>query len=175
MLGNAPGTPLTRIARPSFRRSRRLWRFLGTAMLATGLVMLLVGVTVFLTQGSQIQVTATVISEHCHPQYDLGTGSTDTRCGAAIRYTTRTGQVIAATITDAFPGEFRHTAAGMTTIQVRYDSGDPASPYKQSNYMPLGQFLLVLGLGCAATVAGGWWLARADLIARRAAARRSVL
>lgn len=151
---------------------RRLWRFLGAAMLAAGLLMVLVALTVYLTQGSQIRATATVTSMHCHPQFDLGTQTTSTRCEAAIRYTTRTGRVIRTTVTDAFPTEFRHVQGGATTIGIRYLASDPSSPFKQSNFMPLGQFLLVLGLGLAATGAGTWWLARADRIARKAVSRR---
>lgn len=165
-------TPLASAAGRSIARARRLWRFLGAAMLAVGLLMVLLALTVYLTQGSQIQVTATVAAEHCHQQFDVGTGSTDTRCNAAIRYPTRTGQVIRTTVTDALPEEFRHVPGEPTTIEIRYDPSDPAGPNKQSNYMPLDQFLLVLGIGCVATGAGSWWLFRADRMARKAVSRR---
>lgn len=141
-------------------------------MLAVGLLMVLVALTVYLTQGSQIHATAVVTAEHCHSQFDPGTRTAGARCEAVIRFTTRTGRVIRTTVTDAFPTEFRHIAGGPTTIGIRYQASDPSSPFKQSNYMPLGQFLLVLGLGLAATGAGTWWLARADQIARKAVSRR---
>lgn len=142
-------------------------------MLAAGLLLVLVALTVFLTQGSQIHATATVTAEHCHPRFGLGTQTTSTRCDAAVRYTTRTGRVIRTTVTDAFPAEPRHVAAGATTIDIRYVASDPSSPFRQSNYIPLGQFLLALGLGLIATGAGTWWLARAGRIASLAASRRA--
>ena len=172
--GSAMRTPFASAAGRSIARARRLWRFLGAAMLAVGLLMVLLALTVYLTQGSQIQVLATATAEHCHQQFDVGTGSTGARCDAAIRYTTRTGRVIRTTVTDAFPAEFRHVPGGPTTIEIRYDPNDPASPYKQSNYMPLDQFLLVLGIGCVATGAGSWWLARADRMARKAVSLRTM-
>jgi hypothetical protein len=175
VLDSAPRAPFAQAAGRAVGRARRLWRFLGAAMLAAGLLMIMVALVVYLSQGSQIQATATVTAEHCHPQFDLGTQTTGTRCDAAIRFTTRTGRAIRTTVTGAFPEEFRHVAGGPTTIGFRYDASDPASPYKQSNYMPLAQFLLVLGIGCGATAAGGWWLARADRIARKVVSRRAML
>jgi len=154
---------------------RRLWRFFGVAMLLVGVVMLMVALVVFLTQGSQIGVTGTVLSERCHPQFDLGTGADETRCDAAVRYTTRTGRLITATVADAFPYEFRHRPGTPTTIQIRYDSNDPADPFKQSNYMSIGEFLLVLALGAIATTFGLLWLTRADRIAENSARRRAQL
>jgi hypothetical protein len=152
---------------------RRMWRFFGAAMLLVGAVLLVVALGVFLTQGSQIQVTGTVLSEHCHPQFDLGTGATETRCDAAVRYTTRTGLVMTTTVVDAFPYEIRHQAGTPATIQLRYDSNYPADPFKQSNYMSVGQFALVLGLGVIATAFGVLWLVRANRIAENAARRRA--
>jgi hypothetical protein len=152
---------------------RRLFRFLGTVMLLVGAVLVLVGLSVFLTQGSQIPVTATVMYEHCHPQADLATGSGENRCDAAVRYETRAGQVINTTVTDAFPYEFRHRPGKPPTIRLRYSTSDPAHPFKQSNYMSAGEFLLVLGLGGVAATFGVLWLARADRIAENAVRRRA--
>jgi hypothetical protein len=153
---------------------RRLWRFLGTGMLIVGALMLLIALGVFLTQGSQIRVTATVLSEHCHPQVDAATGVSETRCDASVRYTTRSGQVIATTVTDAFPDEFAHRPGSPTTIQLRYDSGDPANPNKQSNYMSVGVFVLVPALGVMASAVGTLWLVRADRLAENTARRRAL-
>ena len=152
---------------------RRLFRFLGTVMLLVGAVMLLIGLSVFLTQGSQIPVTATVTHERCHPQADLATGSGETRCDAAVRYETRAGQVINARVTDAFPHEFRHRPGKPPTIRLRYSTSDPAHPFKQSNYMSAGEFLLLLGSGGVAATFGTLWLARADRIAENAVRRRT--
>ena len=156
---------------PSVARQRRQIRFVGAAMLLVGAVMVLIALGVLLTQGSQIPVTGTVLSERCHAQFDPATHQSETRCDAAVRFTTRTGRVITTTVTDAFPYEFHHKPGQPATIRLRYDSNDPAHPYKQSNYMSVGQFLLVLGIGAVAAGFGGWWLARAERIAERAVRR----
>jgi hypothetical protein len=52
-------------------------------------------------------------------QLDLATCVSETRCDAAVRYTTRTGRVITTTVSDAFPYEFRHRRGTLTTIQLR--------------------------------------------------------
>lgn len=160
------------LSRPAGGGTRPV-RFLGAAMLLVGAVLMLVGLSVFLTQGSQIKVTATVISEHCHRQLDFATHRNETRCDAAVRFATSTGRVITTTVTDAFPYEIRHTPGKSATIRLRYDASDPADPFKQSNYMSVGQFLLVLGLGVGATALGALWLARAERIAEKAARRRA--
>jgi hypothetical protein len=152
-------------------RQRRQIRFVGVAMLLVGAVMILIALGVFLTQGSQIQVTGTVLSERCHQQFDPAIHQSETRCDAAVRFMTRTGQVITTMVTDAFPYEFHHMPGQPATIRLRYDSNDPAHPYKQSNYMSAGQFLLVLGIGVPAAGFGAWWLARAERIAVNAARR----
>ena len=142
-------------------------------MLVAGAVLLIVALGVFLTQGSQIRATGTVLSEHCQPQFDLATGAGETRCDADVRYTTRTGLVVTTKVSDAFPYEFQRRPGMPTTIQLRYDSNDPADPFKQSNFMTVGEFLLVLGLGGIAAIFGVFWLARAGRIAEKAARRRA--
>lgn len=153
---------------------RRFWRFFGVAMFLVGAVLLMIALGVFFTQGSQVKVTGTVLSEHCHPQLDVGTGVSETRCDAAVQYTTQTGRVITTTVSDAFPYEFRHRGGTLTTIQLRYDSSDPTDPFKQSNYMSVGEFLLVLGLGGIAAIIGAFWLARAGRNAENSARRRAL-
>jgi hypothetical protein len=134
--------------------------------------MLSIALGVFLTQGRQVRVTATVLSEHCHLQSDLATGAQETRCDGSVRFTTRSGQIITTTVTDAFPYEFSHRPGGHRTIQLRYDSSDPADPYKQSNYMSVGVFLLLLGIGAVAVAAGVLWVVRAERIADNTVRRR---
>jgi hypothetical protein len=175
MMGGGLRSTLLAQSRLSTAGLRRLWRFFGAAMLLVGAILLMVALGVFLTQGSQIQVTGTVLSEHCHPQFDLGTGATETRCDAAVRYTTRAGRVITTTVGDAYPYEFRHRPGTSPTILLRYDSNYPADPFKQSNYMSVGEFALVLGLGGIATIFGVLWLVRANRIAENTARRRAPL
>jgi hypothetical protein len=148
---------------------RRQGRVAATVLLLIGALMILVALGVFLTQGSQIRVTATVLSEHCGYRYDFGApASSGTRCDASVRFTTRSGRVIRTTVTDAFPYEFSHRAGRPTTIQLRYDSSDPTQPFKQSNYMSVGEFLIVLAIGLVATALGIWWLVGAERLAERA-------
>jgi hypothetical protein len=149
-------------SQPSVARLRRQARVLGAGLLLTGAVMILIALGVFLTQGSQIRVTATVLSESCHSQYDLTVHADQTRCDAAVRFTTRSGQLIAATVTDAFPYEFSHRPGRSTTIQLRYDSSDPTQPFKQSNYMSVGELCTVLGVGVVCTAFGILAFTRAE-------------
>jgi uncharacterized BrkB/YihY/UPF0761 family membrane protein len=158
-------------SQPSVARLRRQARVSGTVLLLTGAVMILVALGVFLTQGSQIRVTATVLSENCHSQYDLAVHTDETRCGAAVRFTTRSGQLISTTVTDAFPYEFSHRPGRSTTIQLRYDSSDPTQPFKQSNYMSVGEFCIVLGIGVASTAFGILIVTRAEQSAENAVRR----
>jgi hypothetical protein len=133
---------------PTIARFRRQNRVLGTVLLVFGAVFVVIALSVFLSQGSQIRVTATVLSEQCHYQYDAGAPSASgTRCDAPVRFATRSGQVIRTTITDAFPYEFSHRPGRPTTIQIRYDSSDPTQPDKQSNYMSVGVFAMLVGIG----------------------------
>lgn len=158
---------------PSVARLRRQARVAGTVLLLVGAFMIFLALGVFLTQGSQIRVTATVLSEHCQYQYDFGApAASGTRCDALVRFTTRSGQVIRTTVTDAFPYEFSHRPRRPTTIQLRYDSDDPIQPYKQSNYMSVGEFWTVLGIGAAPTAFGILIVARAERAAENAVRRR---
>jgi hypothetical protein len=54
-------TPLWQ-SQPSVIRIRRQGRVAATALVLIGAVMILIGLVVFLTQGSQIRVTATVLA-----------------------------------------------------------------------------------------------------------------
>jgi hypothetical protein len=114
-----------------------------------------IALVVFLTQGSQIKVQAHVLSERCHQQTDLATGEPETRCDAQVQFTAVNGQMIRTTVTDAFPYEFSGTGRSRT-IALRYNSNDPAQPFKQSNYMPVGTFVVLLAFGLAAILFGGW-------------------
>jgi hypothetical protein len=137
-------------------------RFMFAAMIVMCLVgVLLVGLAlgVFLTQGSQIRVTAKVLSEKCRPRTDLAFGQTETRCDADVQFTTASGQLIRTSVTNAFLYEFSGEARSRT-IDLRYNSSDPAQPFKQSNYMSAGEFVLLLIIGVAAMLFGGWGLVR---------------
>lgn len=116
-----------------------------------------IGLGVFLTQGSQVRVRANVLSKRCHPQTDLASGERETRCDAQVQFTTVNGHVIQTTITDAFPDEFSRTGRSWS-IALRYNRGDPTQPYKQSNYMPTGTFVMLLIFGAATISYGGWML-----------------
>jgi hypothetical protein len=74
--------------------------------------------------------------------------------------------------THACPYEFRHRPGKPPTIRLRYSTSDPADPFRQSNYMSAGEFLLVLGLGGVAATFGVLWPARAGRIAGNAVRRR---
>jgi hypothetical protein len=132
-----------------------------------GLVLVVIALSVFLTQGSQIRVVADVLSERCQPRIDLAyPAGTDTRCDAAVRFTTVTGRVITTTVTDAFPSEFSGSGRSRT-IDLRYDSNDPAQPFKQSNYMPATTFISLLVAGAVVLLLGFWGVARARRLAGR--------
>ncbi len=150
----------------------RVTRILMILMILIGLLLAGIALGVFLTQGSQIRMTANVLSERCHPQRDLGTGQVETRCDAAVRFMTVTGRVILTTVTDAFPYEFSGPRQSRT-IDLRYDSNDPTQPFKQSNYMPAVTFVVLLVFGCAAILFGVWGVMRSGQLAERAARRRS--
>lgn len=157
----------------SLASTRRMLRVFGVVMLLVGATLILVALSVFLTQGSQVQVTGTVLSEHCHSQYDLALQTSQTRCDASVRFTTGSGQIIRTTVTDAFPYEFSHRPGLPTTIQLRYDSTDPSDPFKQSNYMSVGEFLPLLGAGAVAATFGILWATRAGRYAVNTIRRRS--
>jgi hypothetical protein len=158
----------SRGAVPDLKVQRRLIRVLGWVFAVLGAFFALIAL-VFLTQDSQIRVTATVLSRHCHPQYDAGTRQTETRCNALVRYRAA-GRVITTTITDAFPTEFTTTRHVMT-IDLRYDPGFPADPDKQSNYMSAGEFALLMSISVLLLAGGAWWIIRAEAIAAKGIGR----
>ncbi len=54
--------------------SKRSAQFTTMGLCLTGFFMLFVALIAFSPQGSQIRVTATVLSESCHPKFYLATG-----------------------------------------------------------------------------------------------------
>jgi hypothetical protein len=133
-------------------------RFFRIAAFCLGLLFLLIALTVFTTQGSQIEVRAQVLSERCHNAFDPGDGQTETRCNLAVRFTTRSGQLIRTSVGDAFKSEISY-AGNRQVIELRYESNDPSAPFKQSNYMSVQIFIFLMILGCAGTLIGLWgWL-----------------
>ena len=133
-------------------------RFYRIVSFCFGLFFLLIALTVFTTQGSQIQVRAQVLSEQCHSAFDLGDEQTETRCNLAVRFTSRSGQVVSTSVGDALESEISY-AGNRQVIELRYDSNDPSQPFKQSNYMSVQVFILLMILGCAAALVGIWgWL-----------------
>jgi hypothetical protein len=133
-------------------------RFYRIVSFCFGLFFLLIALTVFTTQGSQIEVRAQVLSEQCHNAFDSADGQTETRCNLAVRFTTRSGQVVSTSVGDAFESEISY-AGNRQVIELRYDSNDPSQPFKQSNYMSVQIFILLMILGCAAALVGIWgWL-----------------
>jgi hypothetical protein len=133
-------------------------RFYRIVSFCFGLFFLLIALTVFTTQGSQIEVRAQVLSEQCHNAFDPADGQTETRCNLAVRFTTRSGQVVSTSVGDAFESEISY-AGNRQVIELRYDSNDPSQPFKQSNYMSVQIFILLMILGCAGVLVGIWgWL-----------------
>jgi hypothetical protein len=174
----APSKPGEVTMRPGPQRASRgpvllVWGGGGVVMILAGLLLVLIALVVFLGQGSQIRVTARVLSKSCHLQTDLATGQVQTRCNAEVRFTAVSGQVVTTTVGDALSSEFSGSGRSQT-IDLRYDSGDPSQPFKQSNYMPVGTFILLLVLGTGA-LAFGWWIcARARWLADRVSASRGL-
>jgi hypothetical protein len=138
-----------------------------------GLLLAVIALGIFLTQGSQIRVVADVLSERCQPRTDLAypAAATETRCNAVVRFTTVTGRVITTTVTDAFPSEFSGSGRSRT-IDLRYGKNDPAQPFKQSNYMPASTFISLLASGAVVLLLGCWGVARARRLADRIARNR---
>jgi hypothetical protein len=157
--------------RPASAAQVRLVRGVMLAVILCGLLLVVMALSVFLTQGRQIRVVADVLSERCRPRTDLAyPAGTDSRCDAAVRFTTVTGRVITTTVTDAFPSEFSGSGRSKT-IDLRYDSNDPAQPFKQSNYMPASTFISLLASGAVAALLGYWGVARARRLADRLSRR----
>jgi len=84
----------------------------------------------------------------------VATGEVQTRCNADVRFTTVTGHVVTTTIGGALPSEFGGFGRSQT-IDLRYGSSDPSQPFKQSNDMPVGIFILLLAIG-AGLLTFGW-------------------
>ena len=109
--------------------------------------------------------------ERAQGRIDLASAGTETRCDAAVRFTSVTGRVITTTVTDAFPSEFSGSGRSRT-IDLRYDRNDPAQPFKQSNYMPAGTFISLLASGAVVLLLGYWGVARARRLADRTVRNR---
>jgi hypothetical protein len=152
---------------PSVAETRRKLKIIGASLLLLGIFIVLIALFIFLTQGSQVRVTATVLSERCHQVTEADEVTVDTRCDASVRFTTQSGRAIRTMITDAFPYEFNYRPGLPTTIQLRYFTSDPTAPMKQSNYMSVGEFLALLGFGALATTAGVALLGRQTRFAER--------
>jgi len=112
--------------RPTWAAQVRFVRGLMLVVILCGLLLVVIALGVFLTQGSQIRVVADVLSERCQPRIDLPSAGTETRCDAAVRFTSVTGRVITTTVTDAFPSEFSGSGRSRT-IDLRYDKNDRPS------------------------------------------------
>jgi hypothetical protein len=137
-----------------------------------GLLLVVVALGVFLTQGSQVRVVAHVLSERCQLRIDPADPvGPETRCDAAVRFTTATGRVITTTVTDAFSSEFSGSGRSRT-IDLRYDENDPEQPFKQSNDMPAATFISLLASGAVVLLLGSWGAARASRLADRAVRNR---
>jgi hypothetical protein len=142
------------------RMTRRQIRFYRIASGCLGAFIVLIALIVFLGQGSQIRTRALVLSEHCHSAFDVALAEHQTRCNLAVEFSTGSGQQIRTTVGDALESEIS-TAGHRRFIDLRYDSGHPAQPYKQSNYMSAPIFAMLLAIGCGAILLGIWgWLAR---------------
>jgi hypothetical protein len=156
----------------SVARLRRQNRILWTAILVLGALIMLLPLGIFLSQNSQTLVTATVLSEQCHSQYEVATHTTETVCNATVRFATRSGQVIRTTVSGAFPYDFSHPAGQPATISLRYDSSNPDQPVPQSSYLSLTSLLVLLGLGAVGTALGIRGVVRAERIAENVVRRR---
>ena len=142
------------------RMSRRQIRFYRIASGCLGAFIVLIALIVFAGQGSQIRVRALVLSEHCYSAFDVALHENEARCNLAVEFSTRSGQQIRTTVGGALESEIS-TAGNHRFIDLRYDSGDPTQPFKQSNYMSAPIFALLVAIGCGAILLGTWgWLAR---------------
>jgi hypothetical protein len=129
--------------------------------------------TIYPSQGTQVTVSADVLSEHCQRYDDELAHVHQTLCNAAVQFVSVTGRVITTTVSDADPSDFRGTGDSRKVV-LRYHPDDPAEPFPQGSYMPFGLFLLLLVAGCAALLSGGWVLARLDRLAARSQERAQV-
>jgi hypothetical protein len=142
------------------RMTRRQIRFYRIASGCLGAFIVLIALIVFLGQGSQIRARAVVLSEHCYSAFDVALAEHQTRCNLAVEFSTRSGQQIRTTVGGALESEIG-TVGDHRFIDLRYDSGDPSQPFKQSNYMSVPIFAMLMAIGCGAILLGAWgWLAR---------------
>lgn len=147
--------------------TRRQIRFYRVALGCLGAFIAAIALIVFLGQGSQIRARALVLSKHCYNAYDVALAESQTRCNLAIEFSTRTGQQIRTTVGGALESEIA-VAGNRQFVDVRYDSGDPSQPFKQSNYMSTPIFAMLMAIGCGAILLGSWgWLARLARLVRR--------
>ena len=144
----------------SARTQRRILRVARGLLIATGGLFVLIALIVYPFQGSQIEVTAQILTQTCHTNFNFATHQHEVRCDLDVRFRTRSGEVVTTTVGGALLSEI-NSRDGHTTIQLRYDPSDPKSPYKQSNYMPIGAFLGLLVGGIAVIAYSIWAFRRA--------------
>jgi hypothetical protein len=157
----------------SARTQRRILKTARVFLIATGGFLVLIALVVYPFQGSQIEVTAQILNRTCHTNFNLATQQHEIRCDLNVRFRTKSGQVVSTTVGGALSSEI-NSRDGRETIQLRYDSGDPKSPYKQSNYMPIGVFIGLL-VGGLVVIAYSVWGFRRALVRTDAQEARGVL
>jgi hypothetical protein len=154
--------------------SRGQARFFRTAAVCLGVFFVLIALIVFLSQGSEIQARAQVLSQQCYIAYDEAAHQNQTLCNLSVQFTARSGQVITTTMGGVLQSEI--TNAGIQpVIEVRYDADDPGQPLDEDSVMSLPIFIVLMVLGSAWIFAGGWphLVARAFRRVRGIPARRS--
>ena len=142
------------------RTPRRILKIARALLIAMGGLLVFIALIVYPFQGSQIEVTAQVLTQKCYTNFNFAMQQHEVRCDLAVRFRTKTGEVITTTVGGALASEI-NSRDGRETIQLRYDPNDPKSPYKQSNYMPFGVFIGLLVGGLAAIVYSIWAFRRA--------------
>jgi type II secretory pathway component PulL len=130
-------------------------RFFRTVFVCLGLLLVLIALIVFLSQGSEIQVRARVLSEQCYNAYDSSTHQTQTLCNLGVQFTTQSGQLVRTSVGGALQSEITN-AGNQQVIELRYDSADPSQPLDQSSVMSAPIFIMLMLLGCA-FIAGASW------------------
>jgi len=80
------------------------------------------------------------------------------RRNLTAEFTTQSGQQVRTTVGDALAAEI-YSIGNQQVIDLRYDPSAPSQPFKQSNYMGVGIFILLMALGWGAILVGtGGWL-----------------